>query len=157
MHRMIQVRRAELEDAPAIVDFQILMASETEGLLLDRQVVMLGVRGVFEDPSRGVYYVAEVDGQIIGSLLTTFEWSDWRNGTVLWIQSVFVMPVFRRKGVYSRMYRYLQDMVIKDPSLRGIRLYADHANITAHQAYRNLGMNDDHYRTFEWMKEQSAN
>lgn len=153
MHQMLHVRRAEPADAPAIVDFQIKMALETEGLQLDKLLVQAGVSGVFEDPSRGIYYVSEVDGQIVGSLLTTFEWSDWRNGTVLWIQSVFVMPPFRRRGIYSRMYQFLQDQVKNDTTLRGIRLYADHANKAAHQVYRNLGMNDDHYRTFEWMKE----
>ena len=153
MLQMLQVRRAGWADVPAIVDFQIKMALETEGLQLDMQLVQAGVSGVFEDSSRGIYYVAEVDGRIVGSLLTTFEWSDWRNGTVLWIQSVFVLPFFRRRGVYRRMYQYLQELVKNDVTLRGIRLYADHTNTAAHQAYRNLGMNDDHYRTFEWMKE----
>lgn len=153
MHQMVKIRRAEAADASVIADFQIEMALETERLQLDRYVVQAGVSGVFEDSSRGKYYVAEMDGRIVGSLLTTFEWSDWRNGTVLWIQSVFVIPSFRRRGVYSRMYQYLQDMVKSDTSLRGIRLYADRSNTAAHQAYRNLGMNDEHYRTFEWMKE----
>ena len=152
MHQMLQVRRAIPADASAIVDFQIEMAMETEGLQLDKTILQAGVSGVFEDPSRGSYYVAEADGQVVGSLLTTFEWSDWRNGTVLWIQSVFVIPSFRRRGIYSRMYQYLQEFVKSDANLRGIRLYADHSNTAAHQAYRRLGMNDDHYRTFEWMK-----
>ncbi len=147
------VRKATRADASAITAFQLAMALETENLKLDAQTVEQGVRGVFEEPARGNYYVAEKHGEVIGSLLTTFEWSDWRNGTVLWIQSVYVLPGHRRSGVYKSMYRYLQQMVAEEPSLRGIRLYADISNAVAHQTYRSLGMNDDHYQTFEWMKQ----
>jgi GNAT superfamily N-acetyltransferase len=140
-------------DARVIAAFQLAMALETEGLMLDPDVVDKGVRAVFDDSSRGRYYVAEINGEVVGSLLTTFEWSDWRNGTVLWIQSVYVLPAYRRKGVYRNMYRFIQEMVRQDNSLRGIRLYADKSNVAAHQTYSGLGMKSDHYLTFEWMKD----
>ena len=149
---MIQVRKATIGESATIAGFQLAMALETEQLKLDPGVAGEGVKAVFRNPALGCYYVAERNGEIIGSLLTTYEWSDWRNGTVLWIQSVYVLPQFRRLGAYKVMYRYLQDMVQNDSGLRGIRLYADNSNGTAHQVYRNLGMTADHYMTFEWMK-----
>lgn len=146
------VRNAVAEDTRVIASFQLAMALETEGLMLDPEVVDKGVGAVFEVPTRGCYYVAEIEGTVIGSLLTTFEWSDWRNGTVLWIQSVYVLPQHRRKGVYRKLYRHVRETVEADPTLCGIRLYADVSNTTAHQTYRVMGMNADHYLTFEWMK-----
>lgn len=146
------IRNANQEDIPDVVSFQLAMALETEQLVLNTETVGKGVAAVFKDPSRGSYYVAELEGKVIGSLLTTYEWSDWRNGTVLWIQSVYVLPQHRRKGVYRQLYAYLQQMVLADPNLRGIRLYADISNVSAHQTYKRLGMNADHYQTFEWMK-----
>lgn len=148
----MKVRKAISEDKNRLVDFQLAMAHETENIQLNPQIVDKGVFAVLNDFNKGVYYVAEIEDQVIGSLLTTFEWSDWRNGTVLWIQSVYVIPEFRRRGVYSEMYSYLKEMVIQTESLKGIRLYADNSNLSAHKTYKKLGMNADHYTTFEWLK-----
>ncbi len=150
------IRMAVPGDARVIAAFQLAMALETEGLILDPDVVDKGVMAVFDDPSRGRYYVAEMNGEVAGSLLTTYEWSDWRNGTVLWIQSVYVLPAHRRKGVYRCLYRFIQHQVMNDNSLRGIRLYADKSNIAAHHTYTSLGMRSDHYLTFEWIKDGSS-
>ncbi len=152
---MVQVRTASRNDSPVIVEFQVSMALETEEVALDPAVVSQGVLAVFDDHTKGCYYVAETEGAIIGSLLTTYEWSDWRNGTVLWIQSVYVLPAYRRLGTYRKLYAHIREMVNGNPALRGIRLYADKNNRTAHQVYVNLGMNPDHYRTYEWMKDSS--
>jgi ribosomal protein S18 acetylase RimI-like enzyme len=146
------VREATHEDARIIAAFQLAMASETEQLMLDPEVVDKGVRSVFDDPGKGKYYVTEINNEVVGSLMTTFEWSDWRNGTVLWIQSVYILPQFRRKGAYRKMYLFLQEKVLADQNLRGIRLYVDLSNSKAQTTYLNLGMNADHYQTFEWMK-----
>ncbi len=146
------VRSATVEDVPVIAGFQTAMASETEHIELNRETVGQGVSAVFEKPERGRYYVAESDGRVVGSLLTTYEWSDWRNGTVLWIQSVYVLPGYRRKGIYRAMYKHIRELVNADPGLFGIRLYADVSNTTAHLVYESLGMKKDHYLTFEWMK-----
>ena len=140
------------DDAGMIEQFQLAMAEETEQLKLDPDVVHHGVGAVFKNPALGCYYVAEREGKVIGSLLTTYEWSDWRNGTVLWIQSVYVLSGFRWMGVYRKMYGQLQEKVRHDAGLRGISLYADKSNGAAHRVYLNLGMNSDHYLTFEWMK-----
>jgi ribosomal protein S18 acetylase RimI-like enzyme len=146
------VREAIRNDAHLIADFQLAMASETEQLMLDPDAVEKGVFAVFDDPGKGKYYVTEMNGEVIGSLMTTYEWSDWRNGTVLWIQSVYILPRHRRKGAYRKMYRFLQEVVYADNNLRGIRLYVDKSNTPAQATYYGLGMNAEHYQTYEWMK-----
>jgi len=146
------IRQAEEKDSASIVEFQLAMAMETEQLQLDKPTVVKGVAAVFSDPSKGIYYVAETDGKVVGSLLTTFEWSDWRNGTILWIQSVYVKPEFRKRSVFSRLYKHIQQMVASNNQLRGIRLYADKTNTSAHGVYEHLGMTAEHYQMYEWMK-----
>jgi GNAT superfamily N-acetyltransferase len=146
------IREAKNSDIDQIIDFQLKMALETEQIELNSTTVKKGVNAVILDSSKGRYYVAEKDGKIIGSLLTTYEWSDWRNGTILWIQSVYILPEYRRKGVYRKLYSHIKDLVNNDSQLNGIRLYADKTNHVAHKTYSNLGMNQDHYITFEWMK-----
>jgi len=146
------IRQAIDTDAPAIVEFQLAMAWETESLRLDEPTVIKGVAAVFADSSKGTYYVAETDGKVVGSLLTTFEWSDWRNGTVLWIQSVYVRPEYRKRSIFSKLYKHIQKMVVESNNLRGIRLYADKTNTSAHGVYEHMGMTAEHYQMYEWMK-----
>ncbi|MEM8893770.1 MAG: GNAT family N-acetyltransferase [Bacteroidota bacterium] len=128
------------------------MALETEDLKLDQATVTSGVGAIFEDVSKGVYYVAEANGQVIGSLLITYEWSEWRNGQVWWIQSVYVEEGFRGSGIFRRFYSYIQALAENDDDVRGIRLYVDNTNTVAQQVYRRIGMNGDHYKVYEWMK-----
>ncbi len=149
----IVIRKATKEDAPVIAGFQMDMALETENLRLDPQTVSLGVAQVFANENLGCYYVAENGNEIAGSLLITYEWSDWRNGMVLWIQSVYIKPAFRKKGIYKKLYQHIKEQVSHDPKLRGIRLYVDETNHTAREVYKKLGMNGEHYAVFEWMKE----
>jgi GNAT superfamily N-acetyltransferase len=149
---MINIRKAMPDEAPLLVEFQQAMALETENLSLDSETVALGVKAVFDDPNKGIYYVALEEGQIIGCLLTTPEWSEWRNGTVLWIQSVFVPKAHRGKGVFRALYAYVQEMVNSRADLRGIRLYVDKSNFPAQKVYQAIGMDGQHYQLFEWMK-----
>ena len=128
------------------------MAWETEKVTLDLIILTEGVQNLFADVNRGKYYVAEENGLVVGSLLTTYEWSDWRNGTVLWIQSVYIAEGHRGKGIYKKLYDHIQQMVKSTSDLRGIRLYVDKTNKTAQQVYEKLGMNGEHYQVFEWMK-----
>jgi GNAT superfamily N-acetyltransferase len=148
----MMIRQAKETDSASIVEFQLAMALETEQLQLDEPTVVLGVAAVFADSSKGNYYVAELNGIVVGSLLTTFEWSDWRNGTVLWIQSVYVLPEFRKRSIFSCLYKHIQELVASNPDLRGIRLYADKTNTPAHAVYEHLGMTAEHYQMYEWMK-----
>ena len=140
-----------------IVESQIEMALETEAMELDRETVIAGVEAIFQNPLLGKYYLAKFEGVSLGCLLTTFEWSDWRNGMILWIQSVYVMPEARKKGVYKAMYEHLKSKVLKpvpgEMPYRGLRLYVDKRNQTANQTYSTLGMNKEHYEMYEWMKE----
>jgi ribosomal protein S18 acetylase RimI-like enzyme len=149
----ILVRAAAPEDAPLIAGFQILMARETEGMELDPETVEKGVEAVFADRSKGEYFVTESGERVVGCLLVTPEWSDWRNGTVLWIQSVYVIPEMRGRGVYRLLYEHVRARVAASPALRGIRLYVDKRNTAAQGVYTRLGMTREHYELFEWMKE----
>lgn len=146
------IRDANPADAPHIVEYQLKMALETENLELTKSVVELGVEAVFNDNSKGAYYVAEIDGRVVGSLLITYEWSDWRNGQVLWIQSVYVLKEFRGQGVFKKLYAYIKEKV-SDPGndFRGIRLYVDKTNNDAQKVYEKLGMENHHYEMYEWM------
>lgn len=149
---MIQVREAILSDAPFIVDSQLAMARETEDLALDPDTVHLGVLAVFRDRSKGVYWVAGVDHEVVACLITVPEWSDWRNGTVLWIHSVYVHSDFRRRGVYRTLYAHLKKKVEGDPALCGLRLFVEKKNKAAQLTYETLGMSNDHYELYEWLK-----
>ena len=110
------------------------------------------MRAILENPALGQYYVAEKDSRVVGVTLTTYEWSDWRNGVVWWIQSVYVIPEFRRQGIYSGIYAFVRGLAEADSAVRGIRLYVDRRNTTAQEVYTRLGMNGEHYQVFEWMK-----
>lgn len=145
-------RSGRPDDAVTIALFQRLMARETEDVELDVATTERGVRGVFDEPSRGAYFVAEDDGEIVGCLLITYEWSDWRARNVWWIQSVYVAQTHRRRGVYAALYAHVRELVERDPDLGGIRLYVDRRNTSAQQVYSRLGMNGEHYLVYEWMK-----
>lgn len=148
----LNIRKAREEDLSTIVDFQLAMALETENLQLHKPTVEKGVSAAFHDSAKGQYFVTEIDGKIAASLMITFEWSDWRNGMVYWIQSVYVHENFRRLGIYRKMYAHIQELVMKDDTVRGIRLYVDKTNLRAQKTYENTGMNGEHYQLFEWMK-----
>lgn len=146
-------REAVRDDAESIISFQVAMASETESIELDRETCGRGVAAVFDNPSLGRYFIAEEDGRVVGSLLITYEWSDWRAGMVWWIQSVYVVPELRRQGVYRGLYEHVKTIAESDESIRGIRLYVDRRNTRAQTVYETLGMNGEHYLVYEWMKE----
>ncbi len=149
---MVNVRFAVPEDAGDIVEFQLKMAQETENLALNPDTVLKGVVAVFENSSLGKYFVSESDGEVVASMMLTPEWSDWRNSTFLWIQSVYVIPEFRKIGIFRRMYEFVKEMVKNSPEYAGLRLYVDVNNNNAQNAYSKLGMNGEHYRMFEWEK-----
>jgi len=149
---MIEIEKAGKVDCEMIVDFQIAMALETEGIKLDPATVLRGVDAVFDDPGKGFYLVARDGSRTVGSLMITYEWSDWRARTVWWIQSLFVIPEYRRQGIYRMMYEWLLGKVQKDDSVGGIRLYVDLTNKNAQKVYESLGMDGNHYRFYEFMK-----
>ena len=128
------------------------MAYETEQLRLNKEQVSEGVLNVLRDVQKGRYFLAQWEDKIAGSLLITTEWSDWRNQWVLWIQSVYVLPEYRRKGIFKSLYNHVKSLAMDDKEVAGLRLYVDKSNDKAIEVYKKLGMDGDHYRVFEWMK-----
>lgn len=148
----MQVRLATPQDAPVLVEFNAAMALETEQKELLPEVIGAGVRSLLGNPSAGFYVAAEKDGRVVGSLMITKEWSDWRNGTFWWIQSVYVRPELRRQGVYKLLYRHVQKLAAGDPAVCGFRLYVEHENARAQATYQALGMKQTRYLVFEELK-----
>ncbi len=148
---MITIRDATKQDAQVIAEFQQKMARETEDLNLDINKVTAGVNAVMADRSKGFYIIAEED-VVVASMLLTPEWSDWRNSYFLWIQSLFVIPAYRKKGVFRMMYDYVKEKVNASDTFAGIKLYVDQHNETAQLAYEKVGMESSHYRLYEWNK-----
>lgn len=145
----MNIRLAEREDAAALVDFNQAMALETEGKRLDTQILQSGVESVFGDEGKGFYVVAEEDGQIVGGLMITFEWSDWRNGWFWWIQSVYILPESRGRGIYRLLYDFVKGRARQTDNVCGFRLYVEKENEHAQKVYQKLGMDVSHYLMFE--------
>ncbi len=150
---MVQIRLASQEDQQIIADFQLKMAMETENFQLDPETVSTGVNAVLRDPAKGKYFVADDDGLVVASLLITFEWSDWRNKWVAWIQSVYVIDEYRQRGVFRKMYEHIRSWAKQDAEIAGLRLYVDKSNHRAIEVYKRIGMNGEHYQLFEWMED----
>lgn len=149
---MISIRKATPSDIDAIIDFQQKMAWETEKMILVPEIISKGVNAVFEKPTRGQYWVAEENENVIASLLITYEWSDWRNADVWWFQSVYVLPDFRRTGIFRKMYSCIKNEA-DSQGVAGLRLYVETNNSRAQKTYEALGMMSEHYILYEWMKE----
>jgi GNAT superfamily N-acetyltransferase len=151
MGNEISIRIGEMEDADVLAQANIAMAWETEQKHLDPATIAQGVRVAINDPQYGFYVIATKDGQIAGSLLITFEWSDWRSGLIWWIQSVYVQPSFRRCGVFKKLYQFVEAQATRRPDVCGIRLYVEQSNHIAKHAYADAGMQETTYRIYEKM------
>lgn len=145
----IVVRRATLDDSGILSQFNMSMAEETEGRQLDQTTVNAGVKQLLRDSRQGFYLMAEVGGSARGSLMITYEWSDWRNGLFWWIQSVYVEPAARRNGVFTALYQYVKQMAQDDASACGLRLYMEQDNLPARAVYMAMGMETTPYQVFE--------
>jgi len=146
------IREASVSDLDTIADFQLRMAQETENLQLVEEIVRKGVSEIFRNPLRGYYLVAEKNGEPAGVMLVLSEWSDWRNGEILWIHSLYVLPQYRKQGVFKILYHHLGEKVNGSDNYKGIRLYVEKNNVIAQKTYHAVGMSDQHYDLFEWMK-----
>jgi len=149
----IIIRIANENDINAIVEFNQQMARETEEIELKTEVLRPGVEGLFQNKQYGFYVIAEdiANGKAAGSLLITYEWSDWRNGVIWWIQSVYVPQEYRRRGIYSRLYEFVKEKAKQEGNVRGFRLYVEKENTVAQKTYSKLGMEESHYLMFEEM------
>lgn len=148
--REVSIRAATRSDVSRLMEGNRAMAWETEGLELDEATLRAGVEAVFNAPRRGRYFVAEDRGAVFGQLLITYEWSDWRNADVWWIQSVYVWPEHRGRGVYRSLSSHVEASA-RAEGAAGLRLYVDRRNEAAREVYRRLGMDGEHYLLFEKM------
>lgn len=135
-----QIREATEADTQTVAAFNRAMAKETESLTLDAARSEEGARVGLSDAHRAKYYVSEVDGQVVGQMMVTVEWSDWRNAFWWWIQSVYVDPAYRRHGVFRRLYAHVRELARQCPDCCGLRLYVHRSNTRAMQTYQALGM-----------------
>ncbi len=149
MPSTLQIRDATPNDWQVIVDYNLRLAEESEGKQLHRETLGAGVRALLAQPSHGRYFLACRDGRIIGQTMITYEWSDWRNGQIWWIQSVYVEPDSRRQGVFRGLFEHIRQQAESTPGIAGLRLYVEEQNFAAHETYRSLGMQDAGYFVLE--------
>ncbi len=141
----LHIRSGTPADEGVIAAFNAAMAMETEGKGLHEPTLRAGVRAALADPAKGFYTLAERDGEVVGQLMATTEWSDWRNGWYWWIQSVYVTPGARGAGVFRALFEHLKARATADPTVIGLRLYVEHDNARAKGVYAALGMSEEPY------------
>ena len=122
-------------------------------IALNMNILTKGVEAIIKDENKGIYHVCEINGEVVGQIMYTFEWSDWRNGTFLWIQSVYVNKEFRGMGVFKALYKFIRDIADNDNNICGIRLYVEKENTIAKKTYKNIGMKECNYYIYEYDKE----
>ncbi len=144
-----EIRPARFDDWPVIADFNTRLAAETEGKRLDPDTIAEGVRTLLSQPQHGRYFLAATDGRIVGQIMHTREWSDWRNGEIWWLQSVYVLSEFRQRGVFRALFAHLQDLAQASPEVIGLRLYVEEHNTRAQEAYLTLGLKRAGYTVME--------
>jgi ribosomal protein S18 acetylase RimI-like enzyme len=145
----LAVRPATPADAPFIVEFNRLLAEESEGKALDLPLLAAGVAAGLADPRKALYFIAEEDGRVLGQVMVTFEWSDWRNGWFWWIQSVYVRPEARRRGVFRALFEHVAGAACRDLQVIGLRLYVEEENRPAQETYSRLGLSPTSYHIME--------
>jgi GNAT superfamily N-acetyltransferase len=145
----LNIRPARPSDVSVIADFNARLAKETEQRQLDLGRLAQGVAALLSDPAKGTYFLAEVDGEVVGQLLITCEWSDWRDGSFWWIQSVYVAESFRGRGVFRALFAHVQEQAKAQKDVCGLRLYMDAHNAPARKTYERLGLKQTNYELFE--------
>jgi ribosomal protein S18 acetylase RimI-like enzyme len=145
----IIVRPATPADATSIANFNSAMAKETENIELDRNRLQKGIEAILSDSTKGLYFVAENDQRIVGQLMITYEWSDWRNADFWWIQSVYVHPDYRKQGVFRSLFEHVKLFAQKRGTVCGLRLYVEKKNNLAQKSYEVIGMKHSHYQMME--------
>lgn len=152
----ISIRSATSADSRVIADFNNRMAMETENETLDNNLIVPGVSALLDDATKGRYWVALAEDRIVGQIMVTYEWSDWRNGMLWWIQSVYVHEDFRRRGIFSALYRHVESLAAAEADVRGLRLYVEEENRGAQKTYEALGMSVTGYRVMETIFEKRS-
>ena len=149
----MNIRKALNKDIDVIARYNYNLAYETENKILDMNILTRGVEAIIKDENKGIYHVCEINGEVVGQIMYTYEWSDWRNGTFLWIQSAYVNKEFRGMGVFKALYKFIRDIADNDNNICGIRLYVEKENTIAKKTYKNIGMKECNYYIYEYDKE----
>lgn len=149
----MNIRKALNKDIDVIARYNYNLAYETENKILDMNILTRGVEAIIKDENKGIYHVCEINGEVVGQIMYTFELSDWRNGTFLWIQSAYVNKEFRGMGVFKALYKFIRDIADNDNNICGIRLYVEKENTIAKKTYKNIGMKECNYYIYEYDKE----
>ena len=145
----MNIRKALNKDIDVIARYNYNLAYETENKILDMNILTKGVEAIIKDENKGIYHVCEINGEVVGQIMYTFEWSDWRNGTFLWIQSAYVNKEFRGMGVFKALYKFIRDIADNDNNICGIRLYVEKENTIAKKTYKNIGRKEYNYYIYE--------
>jgi len=147
----IRIRQAMASDLSVVMNYNMALASETEGKLLELERLQEGVKAVLQYPEHGFYLIAEnaASGKVVGQMLVTYEWSDWRNGVFWWLQSVYVQKSWRRHGVFRRLYKHVMRKARSSQKVVGVRLYVEKENHLARQVYQDLGLLPAGYHVYE--------
>ena len=146
------VRKANLNDLDVIVEFNLNLALETEDKQLDKDILRKGIEKVLKGEIQGKYFVCEEEGIVIGQMMILYEWSDWRNGECIWIQSVYVHKDYRRNGVFKMLFNHVKESCDSNEKFVGLRLYVDKENLKAQQTYAQMAMYENNYYMYEYMK-----
>lgn len=144
----INVRNAISADVPTLVEYNQALAKETENISLDETILFAGVKNALER-NDCQYFVADLDDKVIGQTMVTTEWSDWRNGEMWWMQSVYVHADYRKRGVFPTIFWHIQKLAESNPDVKALRLYVMHDNQSGRSSYQNLGMDDSGYLVYE--------
>ncbi|MDA8561157.1 GNAT family N-acetyltransferase [Nitrospinae bacterium] len=144
----INIREANKGDLAILVQNNQALAKETEVLLLDKDVLREGIEQALKREECH-YFVAMIGEKVVGQTMITYEWSDWRNGIIWWIQSVYVLPAHRKQGIFRVLFKYIENLAKVNPQVKALRLYVMHNNNAGQDTYQSLGMNDSGYIVFE--------
>lgn len=145
----LSIRLATPADLPTIAEFNSRLAWETEHKRLDPPTIERGVRRALAEHALCRYFVAELSGQIVGQAMITLELTDWRDGVLWWLQSVYVVQAFRGQGVFKALFQHIQSLAEADPDVRGLRLYVERENERAQRVYEQLGMQPSGHVVYE--------
>lgn len=148
----MNIRKANIKDLETIVDYNYNLAYETENIQLDKNTLTSGVKNIILDNTKGIYHVCEIDGKVVGQIMYTYEWSDWRNGIFIWVQSVYVNKDYRGQGIFKALYTKVKEICESSNEYVGIRLYVEKKNYTAQKTYKNIGMHECNYYMYEYEK-----
>ena len=148
----MKIRKAEENDFEIIAEYNYNLAYETEDKKLDKDILIKGVKRILSDETKGIYHVCEVDGKVVGQIMYTYEWSDWRNGTFIWVQSVYVHKDYRGKGIFKALYNKVKEICDSSNEYVGVRLYVERENYNAQKTYQKIGMSECNYYMYEYEK-----